>query len=147
MIVPKFYGTIKLGKLEMNAGEQDLINSYLLQFKEGQEIETTIKKKYKKRSSGQQGETTNFNGYFWKIITMIATDIGEYGEEGVKRTEKTVLIKVGHIEVDKFGQTITKSTSILSGGEFAELCAKVRMWSSEFLGLYLPEPHEAEWER
>ena len=145
MITPKFFGTIKQGKIQMNAGEQDLINSYLLQFKEGQEIETTIKKKYKKRSSGQQGEEANFNGYYWTVIVRMVAD--EMGDEDQEYIHETILIEIGHFKVDKFGNKHATHTRDLSGAEFADLCSRARTWASKTLNLYIPEPNEAEWQR
>ena len=145
MITPKFFGTIKQGKIEMNAGEQDLINSYLLQFKEGQEIETTIKKKYKKRSSGQQGEEANFNGYLFGVVYKIIGD--EMGEMDTDYIHHWAQIKTGNIKIMKDGTSVPAGTSHMSGGEFSEYCSKVRMWASKELNCYVPDPNECEWER
>jgi hypothetical protein len=145
MIVPKFYGTIKQGKIEMNAGETDLINSYLLQFKEGQEIETTIKKKYKKRSSGQQGEEANFNGYLFGVVYKIIGD--EMGEIDTDYIHHWAQIKTGNIKIMKDGTSVPAGTSHMSGGEFSEYCSKVRIWASKELNCYVPDPNEAEWQR
>jgi hypothetical protein len=145
MIIPKFYGTIKNGKLEMNPGEQNLINSYLMQFKEDQEIEMTIKRKYKKRTQGGQGEETNFNGYWWAVVVRMVAD--EMGDEDQDYIHHLILIQIGHFKVDKYGNKHPLSTSELSGGEFAELCSRARTWASKELKIYIPEPNEAEWEK
>jgi len=53
------------------------VKLFLEKFENGQEMEISIKKKFKKRTSGQPGEFTNFNGYYWAVIVRkLADELG-----------------------------------------------------------------------
>lgn len=136
-------GKIKGGRIEHQ--DPDLFNNYVtFNFKEDQEVEITVKKRFKKRTSGQPGEETNFNGYYWGvIIRMIGDEIGEVNSQIVS---DWVQVEIGRFTEIR-GVKIAKSTSDLSGAEFAEMCSSVRMWagSPDGLNLFIPQPHEVEY--
>jgi len=138
---PKFYGTIKKGhKIELD--DRNLFNLYVTKFNEGDRIEMTIARKYRRRTQGMTDEDTNFNGYWWKcIVKPVADYMHDYDLEYI---HKIILLQIGHFRVDKFGNKHAEETKNLSGGEFSELCKKARTWASMELGLYLFEPYENE---
>lgn len=151
MIVPKFYATIQKGRLTHE--DPGAFASYLVtQFDDGQEVELTVKKRYKRRTQGAPGEETNFNGYYWGVIVrMIADEIGEIGADGYNRTHAWIQVNVGNFKAMPDGKVIPAGTKLKSGADFAEMCSKARMWASipkdhGGLGIYIPEPHEAEYE-
>lgn len=136
---PKFYGTIgDDGKIRFD--DRDLFDRYVQKFKAGERVEITIAKKYKRRTQGAHDEETNFNGYWWDQIVSPVSDA--MFELDLEYTHKVILLQIGHFRVDKFGNKHPKETKNLSGGEFAELCSKARIWASKELGLYLNEPYE-----
>lgn len=141
MIVPKFYGTIKNGKIEHQVPE--LFQNYVtFNFKDDQEVEITVKKRFRKRSSGAPGEETNFNGYYWAIVVrMIADEIGEIDQEYVHHW---IQISVGNFKTMPDGQKVPAGTGHMTGGEFAEYCGRVRTWAGnpEGLAMFIPQPHE-----
>lgn len=139
MLKPKFYATIKDGKISFDDGEQKNLDIYLQRFEEMQEIEMTVARKYKRRTSNQPGEETNFNGYFWLIMQFLADELGYFDK---RKMADDVLMEIGHSEINRFGKMVAKQTRDLSGGEFAEMCSKIRMWASSELNIFLPEPHE-----
>ena len=147
MITPKFFATIEQGKVK-HADPQAFQTYVISKFKEGQEVEITIKKKYKKRTSGQPWELTDFNGYYWYcIVRPIADEIGEIDQEAV---HGWIQIGAGNFKEVK-GKKIPLGTSEMSGGKFAEYCSRARIWAGTpgeitEKGIYLPEPHEAEYE-
>ena len=109
----------------------------------------TIAKKYKKRTSGQADEETNFNGYLWGIVYKIIAD--EIGEVDLDYVHYWMQTKVGNVKGMIDGTVIPKGTSEMSGGDFADYCRKVRIWASApgnicELGLWVPEPNECEYE-
>lgn len=144
MIAPKFYGKIKGGKVEHQSPE--LFNNYLsFHFKEDQEVEITVKKKFKKRSSGQPGEEANINGYYWMVVVrLIADEIGEIDQEIVHQWIQTA---VGNVKVMRDGSKVPAGTSNMSGAEFAEYCSRVRMWAGnpDGLNMFIPQPNEASY--
>ena len=141
IIKPKFYGQMKGGKLIIN--DRDQFDLYLQKFPDETEMEFTISRKYKRRTSGQADEKTNFNGYWWAvIIRMVADEMGEMDDDYI---HNLIQVEVGNIRPTKDGQVVPAGTKHLSGGEFAEMCSKARIWASKELNLYIPEPHEAEY--
>ena len=105
----------------------------------------TIAPKYKKRTSGQPGEDTNFNGYLWGVCYKMIGD--EIGEMDLDYIHYWAQIKTGNVRAMPDGSVVPAGTSHLSGGEFAEYCSKVRMWAGTpgnivGPGIFLPEPYE-----
>jgi len=147
-IKPKFFGKKKKGVFVFNDGQKSSYDSYLNNFKEDQELEVTIAKKYKKRTSGQPDEETNFNGYLWKVPYKIIGD--EIGEFDLEYIHYWLQIKVGNVKGMPDGTVIPAGTSEMSGGEFSDYCRKVRIWAATpgnicELGLSIPEPNECEY--
>ncbi len=120
----------------------------MLGFPEGTEIEVSPRKKFKRRTSGQKGEATDFNGYYWGVIVrMIADEKGEIGESAYNEIHQWIQINIGNFKEMHDGTKVAKETSNMSGGDFAEMCSRARMWANipgnvcEY-GLYIPEPYE-----
>jgi len=150
MLKPKFYATIKNGKIVFEDDEQRNFDIHLLKFAEGAEIEMTVAKKYKRRTQGAPGEETNFNGYLWAVVYKIIGD--EIGEMDLNDIHYWSQINIGNVKGMPDGSVLPKGTSEMSGGEFAEYCSKVRMWANTpgnicDKGLFIPEPNECEYGR
>lgn len=150
METPKFYGVNKSGKfVPRDEREIENIYAHMSRFGEGQELEITIKKKFKKRTSGQHGEETNFNGYWWGVVVrMIADAMGELDQDEV---HAWVQIMGGNFKVMRDGTKVPKGTSEMSGIELKQLCERVQSWASIpgnvcEKGLYIPDPHEPDWQ-
>lgn len=146
MIAPKFYGTIKGGKVEHQ--DPDKFNNYVtFAFKEDDSVEIVVKKRAKRRTAGLPGEETNFNGYYWAVIVrMIADHIGEIDQDVV---HQWIQIAIGHTKAMPDGEKVPMGTSHLSGAEFSEYCSRVRMWAGNpdnaLGGMFIPQPHEVEY--
>jgi hypothetical protein len=146
-ITPKFFGKMAGGKFVLD--DRNLFDNYIQKYPDGKELEMTVKAKYKKRTSGQPDEETNFNGYLWGVLYKIIGD--EIGEMDLEDIHYWIQIKVGNIKVMPDRSVIPAGTSDMSGGQFAEYCSKVRIWGSTpgnicENGMYLPEPNEAEYD-
>lgn len=141
MIKPKFFGKMKGGELIID--DQEQLDLYLQKFKDDTEMEMTVSRKYKRRTSGQADEATNFNGYWWAVIVRMVSD--HMGELDDDYTHNLIQVGVGNVREDEYGNKIPAGTKHKSGGEFAELCSKARMWASKELQLNIPEPNEADW--
>lgn len=141
-IKPKFFGKKINGKFVLNEREQ--YELYLDKFKDGTEMEMTIARKYKRRTSGQVDEETNFNGYYWAVVIRMVSDA--MYEEDDDYTHDLVQIEVGNVRMSSEGKEVPAGTKNMSGGEFAEYCGKVRMWASKTLSISIPEPNEVEWQ-
>lgn len=147
-IKPKFFGLLHEGKFTFGPGQRESYDAYMRKFKEGKELEMTIAAKYKKRTSGQPGEETNFNGYLWGVVYKIIAD--EIGEMDMDYIHYWAQKKVGNVKGMPDGEVVPIGTSEMSGAEFADYCSRVRMWAGVpgnvcEAGLYIPEPNEADY--
>lgn len=128
-------------KLVIN--DRSAFDLYLQKFKDGTEMEMTVSRKYKRRTQGGPDEATNFNGYWWAVIIRMVSDaMGEIDDD---YTHNLIQIEVGNVRRTDDGKVIPAGTKNMSGGEFADLCMKARVWASQKLQLSIPEPNEAEW--
>jgi hypothetical protein len=144
---PKFYGIKKGRSFILNESDKVLLGNYLQKFEDGKEMEMTVAKKFKARTSGQPGEDTNFNGYLWGVVYKIIGD--EIGEMDLDYIHNWAQVKVGNIIAMPDGTIIPAGTSEMSGGEFAEYCSKVRMWAATpenicKLGMFIPDPNQVD---
>ncbi len=140
-IKPKFFGKMHGGKLQFYDREQ--FDLYLAKFPDDTEMEVTISRKYKRRTSGQADEQTNFNGYYWAVIVRLVSD--EMGELDDDYTHNLIQIATGNVRILKDGTKVPAGTKHLSGGEFADFCSRARMWASKELSLSVPEPNECDY--
>jgi len=156
MIKPKFLVQVLNGTMVFK--DRPAFTNYMRKFEEGQELEITIGPKFRRRTQGDKaaGEETNFNGYYWAVpVRMISDEMGEIDDNVTHNLLQMLFNKRGVQTVDGTGHhhnvEIPRGTKDLSGAEFAEYCSKIRMWASlpkeqGGLGVYIPEPHEAEYE-
>ena len=148
MVKPKFQAIISRGELIFNDRS---VKKYLTSFKEDQEVDVTISRRYKRRTSAQPGEETNFNGYYWGVVVkIIADEIGEFDKEGYGRIHEMIQWAVNNTKHMPNGIEVTAGTSEMSGAEFAEYCKKARMWANQpdsitQKGIYVPEPYECDY--
>lgn len=135
-----FYGKALRGKFIMEYKDKEIMRNFLLTYEKDTPLVMEIKKYSKLRTSGKDGEETNFNGYYWGIIVrMVADEMGELDQEYI---HGIIQIGTGNYRPDNLGNKIPLGTSKMSGGEFAEYCSRARMWANKELGIYIPEPYE-----
>lgn len=146
MVKTKLYAVKKDGKLVF----QDLaaLGSHMNTFEDGQDLEVTIGKRRRPRTSGAPGEDTNHNGYYWGvIIKMIADELGYYEKRDLDRIHDWIQVSIGNVKRMPNGVEVPAGTSMMDKGEFADFCSKARMWASSpgnvcEHGMYIPEPYE-----
>jgi len=153
MIKPKFYA--KKSGTWFWLDDESAMRKYLEKFEEGQALEMTVSAKYKRRTQGDPGEDTNFNGYYWAVpVRMISDEMGELDDNVTHNLLQMMFNKKGVRTVGPDGKMsnveIPAGTKDMSGAEFAEYCSKIRMWASipkdqGGLEIYIPEPHEADY--
>lgn len=150
MIRPKFTAT-KQGR-RMVFHDPAALYNYMDRFKDGQEVDVTIARKYKRRTQGAPGEETNFNGYYWGVIVkLIADEMGYFEKQDIDMLHDWIQVNVGNVKRMPDGKTVPAGTSNMSGGDFAEFCSKARMWAAApgnvcEQGMYIPEPNEADYD-
>lgn len=141
----KYYGTKKGDHIVLLNLDKLSLNVFLQKFDDGTEMEVTVSKRRKVRTSKQPGEDTNFNGYLWGVVYKIIGD--EIGEMDLDYIHHWLQIKTGNIKAMPDGLIVPAGTSKMTGGEFAEYCSRVRIWASTpgnicGLGLFVPQPYE-----
>lgn len=139
----KFYGKAHNHKFAFD--NREYYDGYMEKFPDDTPLEMTVKRKYKRRTSGQVDEETNFNGYLWGIVyNYVAEEIGELDLDYV---HYWMQISVGNFKMMPDGTKVPLGTSEMSGGEFADYCGHVRTWAAtpgnlcEY-GINIPEPNE-----
>ena len=154
-IKPKWQAHLERGRLVIH--DKTGFYKYLEKFKPGQALDVVVGVQYKRRTQGDPGEETNFNGYWWAVpIRMISDEMGELDDNVTHNMLQMMFNKKGMRVLDPETKQmvnieVPRGTKYLSGIEFAELCSKVRMWASlpkdqGGLGIYIPEPHEAHYD-
>ncbi len=134
----EFDGVVKDGKIphEMSLAIRDVIRRF-----EGKRLKVTIAK-YKRQRSHRQ------NAYYWGVVIPYVLDMFiEYGNDVTKDDCHAYLKQhVGKLfkEVEGPGgeiQTIVRSSTELSTGEWEDFMEKIRAWSAG-VGLQIPLPNE-----
>lgn len=146
-VYPKWEFTVKDGKVQIRMREQfDLYVATHFEGKKG----ILIARPYRKpRSTGQEDETGNQNGYYWAVIVrMLAAEMGMFDHE-VHDMLRHKFLLVGK-ERDGRRWEVARSTADLSTVEFEDYCSKIRMWAGtpdEICenGLLIPLPNEVAW--
>ncbi len=89
------------------------------------------------------------NRYYWGVVIDLLSEHTGFDREEMhevlkhKFLRKTVWIhKKGGIEEQSI---ITKSTTGLTTKQFEEYLSGIRQWASADLGVFLPEPNEADY--
>lgn len=130
MISKLHHGKVKGGKFKPEDPKLFLTAFYP---HEGKDVEVTVSRKRKHRSNKQ-------NAYYHGVIVkMVAEFTGETPERTHQYLARMFLEEVSKIDDSKM---ITKSTTELSTAEFETYAEDCRMWASQFLNLYVPNPEE-----
>lgn len=130
MISKLHHGRVKGGKFKPEDPKLFLTAFYP---HEGKEVEVTVNRKRKHRSTLQ-------NAYYYGVIVkMVAELTGETPKRTHQYLADMFLQEVSKIDDSKM---ITKSTEELSTVEFEIYTEDCRMWASQFLNLYVPNPGE-----
>lgn len=107
--------------------------------KEGAEFIVTIKKKKHIRSIDQ-------NAYYWAILTIIASDSGEYDRdrlhELMKKKFNGELIHLPKSPAERIG----KSTGSLDSAEFTAYISRVKVWARDEFGTIIPEQKDTTYQ-
>ena len=123
MIEQKHLGKVKQGKFTPYNLQ---VYENAIRGLEGCDVEVLITKRKKPRSTVQ-------NNYYMGVVIKYAADAAGYiDKKRMHKEMKDMFLDGG-------------STTELTTTEMMEYISKVRMWASEFLSCYIPDPNEAEW--
>jgi hypothetical protein len=130
-MLPKFYGTIENGKLELiNPTEyQTYLNTL------SGEIELTVKKRTKKRTLSQ-------NAYYWGVVVkMIAEETGHDSDEIHELMKQMFLKDLIKIKGEIY-ETVKSTTELETKGFSLDYIERIKYWAMEKLNLNIPSPDE-----
>ncbi len=104
---------------------------------EGKRFECSVRRESKRKSAAERR-------YYWAVIIhMIADEIGEYGKEGEERVHEGLKRMFLTVHEDSVLPRI-RSTEELTTVECEDYHTKCRMWASQALGIFVPEPNSVD---
>ena len=136
----KYVGTIKLDN-----GNLHLVNKQeMLKFASSlncKEFTFTLEKKRSKRSNQQ-------NKYYWCVVVPLVkqglTELGHLID--LERTHEFIKGEFNYKEIvnEKTGEVkrLPNSTTQLTKTEFSDMIERVKIWSAEWCGIYIPDAGE-----
>ena len=131
MIKPKFIARVKNGRLAFL--DQSAFNSYLWQFKADEDLDVTVSKRRKDRS-------TNQNNWYWgAVLPTIAHATGHTSEE-LHEVYKRLFLKKKVITYHGRDIPIPGSTTEADTAEFTEYIERIRAHAAMELGINIPDP-------
>ena len=136
MIVPKFKGIVKKGKVELDEIAKYKQHLCLL---ENKDVSLVVKPWEKQRSNQE-------NRYYWGVVVKLISDHTGYTPDETHEAIKFKFLRVPSDDIDLDGFDTVKSTTELTTVEFELLMVEIREWAGCDLGVYIPEPNEVEWE-
>lgn len=133
MIKSLFFATVD-NDLAIHFLNMPKVKQHILKFR-GKTVEVTIEERKKRRSNNQ-------NSYYYGVVLKMIADYCGYrtNEEitGIHEELKRMFLpKIGKLN-------IVKSTSSLNTAEFTDYIENIRLWAAQELGVYIPDPNEAE---
>lgn len=134
MINMKHRFTVENGKVEYH--DKDLLLEDMRNY-EGREAYIVVKPYRKTRSDNQ-------NRYYWGVVIKLLCDELGYSDEEMHEVLKQRFLMREKVQVAGVEYAIYGNTSSLSTTDFEDFLSKVRAWASIDLGVFIPEPNEAE---
>ena len=126
-----FYAVAHRGQL-FYENEQE-VKRYL-QNLEG-EVQATFERRRKRRSIAE-------NNYYWGVVIKILADEFGYFKDEMHDALRMEFLKE---EIENKPAKI-KSTTDLTTVEMEGYLSRIRTWASLEYGIWIPEPHEVDWE-
>ena len=117
-----------------NEDRQAIQNHYRL-FQDGDAIEMTIKKHRHTRTNPQ------LRYYFGVVVKMLSEELGYHVDEMHELLKHMFNPKM--IDVKGYCVELGGSTGDLKTNEMEDYMAKIRMWASTDLSIFIPLPNEA----
>lgn len=132
MTNPIFTGIVTQGKLRLDAPARYLVHLARL---EGKLVEVVVRRRRSQRSVNQ-------NAAYWGIAVEILSQHLGYD----KCTMHDALKEKFASRRDEKGLLIVESTAAMDTKRFCKYYEDIQRWSAEFLGVYIPDPNECEYQ-
>lgn len=138
---PKFFGTIKKGKLDIVDTERDYMRRYFMTFKDNTRVDITIRKHREKRSNEQ-------NRYYWGVVIPILANY--FGHDNPEEMHEDLKLKFNpvssKIDPEKtIGGTTTKmSTEEFYSSDETSYVERICRWAAMEYEIAIPPPKRME---
>lgn len=139
-IRPKFKGKIINGKVVLNdsAGYNRWLQT---SFKEEQDVNISVAQFRKARTTGQDDEKGNQNGYYWAVVLPLICESTGYSQDEMHEAMKVKFLRVGGDDQ----LPIFKGSSKLDRMEWEDWMTQIRVWAADYLKVQIPLPDNLEW--
>tara|TARA_B110000908_G_C10170548_1_gene410605 strand:- start:14 stop:412 length:399 start_codon:yes stop_codon:yes gene_type:complete len=131
----KLIHTAKVVKCRLHFSDIERLNQDVCRY-EDKIVEVTIKE-YKPKRSNQ------LNQYYWGVVVKLISEYTGYTKEETHELLKQTFLKKKILIDDEWYDT-TDSTTKLNNKEMLEFIDEVKIWASQTLNVYIPDPHEKE---
>lgn len=138
--IPIFGGSIVDGQLKISMAERTAIKRWCATFKTGQQVDITIKKHRKDRTSDQ-------NRYYWGVVIPILADY--FGHDNAEDMHSDLKEKFNPVESKiQPGKMIGGTTTKMSTVEFMaaddSYVERIARWAATEYQLFIPPPKKGE---
>jgi hypothetical protein len=126
--IPKFFGTVKGGKVLLD--NQDSYDSYLLTLEE-KRIEMVVKKE-------ETSKTIQQTRYLFGVVYELISEHTGYSKEEVHELMKSIFLK-SYKTVNNKRYTVIRSIHDLNTVEMTEYIEQIKRWCATELQIFVPE--------
>lgn len=132
---PKFLACATKGKLTILPYIKKAMALWIRTFKDGTEVEISIKKVSKKRSNKQ-------NSFYWGVVILILSDHFGYDPDEMHMVLREKFLRIHDDKHPDF--VIAKSTTKLTTIEFVDYIERIQRWAATEHQTYIPDPNQAD---
>jgi len=138
--IPRFFGVIKKGVLDIVDHEKESIKRWYGTFKDGTKIDIIIRKHSSKRTNQQ-------NRYYWGTVIPILAEY--FGHDNAEDMHEDLKQKFNPIESkvtpgEKIGGTTTTMSTIDFFSAEDSYIERICRWASMEYSIYIPPPKKVE---
>ena len=128
---------IKNGQPQFSQEQKKLISNFCTN-KEGKNLYIAFSEKKFPRTLGQ-------NGFYWKFLEILASEIGDNSEDLHEELKEMFLPQDWRFD-EETGQDIKleKSTTRLSTTEFSKYIDRIIVWAQTYHGFVVPESERSQ---
>lgn len=131
-------GYVRGGELRLRSGR--LFRQAVAKFPEDAELLVTVKRQRARRS-------LQSNAYYWSAVVGTLSDHTGYTPDEIHELLKAKFLPKRLAVCDGNGEergefVIGGSTTVLDNVQFSDYIRAIKLWASEELGCYIPEPNE-----
>ena len=137
-MTPIFLAKVEHNRLKLENTEQ--FSLWCGQF-EGKDVQIIVKKKTRKRTSGQVDELGNQNGYYWSVVLPLSAKTLGYTDKEMHEVFMTEYAPYHIVEFKNKKITVKIRTSEMDTIQFTEYVKTIRQVMAE-MNCIIPDPNK-----